>query len=47
MCSGTTGRSGAADAVFVLNRQERAQNADLLICTGRDVEYRELELRFS
>lgn len=47
MLSGTTGISGAVDAVFVLDRKERAQNAALLICTGRDVEYRELELRFS
>ena len=45
--SGTTGISGAVDAVFVLDRKARAQNAALLICTGRDVEYRELELRFS
>ena len=47
MLSGTTGISGAADAVFVMERKARAQNAALLICTGRDVEYRELELRFS
>ena len=45
--SGTTGISGAVDAVFVLDQKERAQNAALLVCTGRDVEYRELELRFS
>ena len=45
--SGTTGISGAVDAVYVLDKQERAQNAALLIVTGRDVEYRELELRFS
>ena len=45
--SGTTGISGAVDAVFVLDRKERGQNAALLVCTGRDVEYRELELRFS
>ena len=45
--SGTTGISGAVDAVYVLDKKERAQNAALLIVTGRDVEYRELELRFS
>lgn len=45
--SGTTGISGAVDAVFVLDRKDRAQNAALLVCTGRDVEYRELEIRFS
>ena len=45
--SGTTGLSGAADAVFVLDRKNRNDNAALLICTGRDVEYREISLRFS
>ena len=45
--SGTTGISGAVDAVYVLDKKERAQNNALLIVTGRDVEYRELELRFS
>ena len=45
--SGTTGISGAADAIFVLDKDERRQNAAKLICTGRDIEYRELELRFS
>lgn len=45
--SGTTGISGAVDAVFVLDKKERSQNGALLVCTGRDIEYRELELRFS
>lgn len=45
--SGTTGISGAVDAVFVLDKKERSQNSALLVCTGRDIEYRELELRFS
>ena len=45
--TGTTGISGAVDAEFVLDRKERVQNTALLICTGRDIEYRELELRFS
>ena len=45
--SGTTGISGAVDAIFVLDKDERRQNAANLICTGRDIEYRELELRFS
>lgn len=45
--SGTTGISGAVDAVFVLDKKERAQNTALLVCTGRDIEYRELELKFS
>ena len=47
MLSGTTGISGAADAVFVMERKERSQNTALMICTGRDLEHRELELRFS
>ena len=45
--SGTTGISGAVDGIFVLDKDERKQNAAKLICTGRDIEYRELELRFS
>lgn len=45
--SGTTGISGAVDAVFVLDKKERAQDTAQLVCTGRDIEYRELELRFS
>lgn len=45
--SGTTGISGAVDAVYVLDKKERSQNTALLVVTGRDVEYRELELRFS
>ena len=45
--SGTTGISGAVDAIFVLDKDERKQNGAKLICTGRDIEYRELELRFS
>lgn len=42
--SGTTGISGAVDAVFVLDKKERSQNTALLVCTGRDIAYRELEL---
>ena len=44
--SGTTGISGAVDAVFVLDKSKRSQAGATLICTGRDIEYRELELRF-
>ena len=44
--SGTTGISGAVDAVYVLDRKERGQNAALLVCTGRDIDHRELGLRF-
>lgn len=45
--SGTTGISGAVDAVFVLDKSKRSQADATLICTGRDIEYRELELRLS
>ena len=45
--SGTTGISGAADAIFVLEKDERRTDAAKLICTGRDIEYRELQLQFS
>jgi len=45
--SGTTGISGAVDAVFVLDKSKRSESCATLICTGRDIEYRELELRFS
>lgn len=44
--SGTTGISGAVDAVFVLDKSRRNQTGATLICTGRDIEYRELELNF-
>ena len=47
MLSGTTGISGAADTVFVLDRKNRSDDTALLICTGRDLEYREITLRFS
>ena len=45
--SGTTGISGAADAVFVLEKDDRRQSGARLICTGRDVEDRELGLQFN
>ena len=45
--SGTTGISGAADAVFVLDKSDRMQDEARLICTGRDIESRELQLRFN
>jgi len=45
--SGTTGISGAADAIFVLEKDERRTDAAKLICTGRDIECRELQLQFS
>ena len=45
--SGTTGIGGAVDAIFILDKDERNQNLAKLICTGRDIEHRELELRFN
>ena len=44
--SGTTGISGAVDSAFVLERSKRNQGNATLICTGRDIEHRELELCF-
>ena len=45
--SGTTGITGAVDCVFVLDKSRRREDAAPLVCTGRDIEHRELELRFS
>ena len=45
--SGTNGISGGADTIFTLDRSKRSQNNATLICTGRDLEYRELELNFN
>lgn len=44
--SGSTGLSGAADAVFVLDREQRDAPEAVLSCTGRDIEQRQLRLRF-
>ena len=44
--SGTNGISGAADAVFVLDRQNRDSPNAELACTGRDFEDRLLRLQF-
>ena len=45
--SGTTGITGAVDTVFVLDKSRRREDGATLVCTGRDIEHRELELRFS
>lgn len=45
--SGTTGISGAMDAIFVLDKSKRNADMATLVCTGRDIEYREMELRLS
>jgi len=45
--SGTTGISGSVDAVFILDQSKRNATGATLICRGRDIAYRELELTFS
>ena len=45
--SGTTGISGAVDAIFVLDKSKRSENNATLVATGRDIEYRELEIKFN
>lgn len=45
--SGTNGIAGGADTIFILDRSKRSQNSSTLICTGRDIEYREFELNFN
>jgi len=44
MVSGTTGITGAADSSFVLKETKRGSGRATLYCTGRDIEYREIEL---
>ena len=44
MISGSTGLSGAADSVFVLQKNARSANAASLHCTGRDIPDRTLKL---
>ena len=46
MISGSTGISGAADAVYVLDRKNRNNLRATLTCTGRDIEQRKLFLNF-
>lgn len=45
--SGTTGISGAMDAVFILDVSKRHARGATLFCTGRDIESRELELNMA
>lgn len=45
--SGTNGIAGCADTIFTLDRSKRSQNSATLICTGRNIEYREFELNFN
>lgn len=46
MVSGTTAITGAVDSSFVLKQDKRGSNNAVLICDGRDIEYRELKLTF-
>lgn len=43
--SGTTAISGAVDSSFTLVEEQRGSGRARLSCVGRDIEYRELELR--
>ncbi len=43
--SGTTAISGAVDSSFTLVEEQRGSGKARLSCIGRDIEYRELELR--
>jgi hypothetical protein len=47
MISGTSGIAGSADTNFVLQKEKRIENRAMLICTGRDIEQRELMLEFN
>ena len=44
MVSGTTGITDAVDNSFVLKETKRGSGRATLYCTGRDIEYREIEL---
>lgn len=44
--SGSTGTTGAADSLFVLDKPEHSGNRAKLSCTGRAIAERELMLRF-
>lgn len=46
MVSGTTGITGGADSNFVLIKTKRSSTRATLSCTGRDIEYKELEINF-
>lgn len=47
MVSGTTGITGAVDSSYVLDKSKRHGDTATLYCTGRDIEYRELDLNFN
>ncbi len=45
--SGTTAISGAVDSSFTLVEERRGSGRAKLFCIGRDIEYRELELKWN
>ena len=45
--SGTNGIAGSADTLMVLKKDKRTEKKAVLTCTGRDIEDRELELKFN
>ena len=45
--AGTTGIIGAADNMYILDRSDRGEGSAKLKCTGRDIETRDIELRFN
>lgn len=47
MISGTTGLSGCVDGSFVLSESKRGSRNATLYCVGRDIENREIELKFN
>ena len=46
MMSGSNGLAGCADTLFVLKKSKRCSADATLFCTGRDIEYREIDVRF-
>ena len=43
--SGSTGISGGVDAAYILDANRKQKETATLVCTGRDIPYRELHLR--
>lgn len=46
MMSGSNGLAGCADTIFVLKKSKRCSSDATLFCTGRDTEYREIDVHF-
>ena len=45
--SGSTGISGGVDAAYILDANRKQKETATLVCTGRDIPYRELHLRMN